>query len=220
MNRISELPSGNDIIASLSSCKTAGIVQKAAPHHAELKSFQLVFDRLRRTPDLLRMMLQNEFQFDGMVNSFSTTNRGDDLLKQEWFNSSFVVPNYTNIQKWVKKSVEEAKKGKTIVTLMPSRTNTKWFTELVLCTATEIRFIEGRITMPGFKSQSPFPDCIAIYGPGSTCRVKPTTTAAVSLLPCKTSLTDDKVEYGGEEEDDDEEELFSGDDDYDEEDDD
>lgn len=43
---------------------------------------------------------------------------------------NFVNPPYSQLKKWVLKSIEEAKKGKEVVLLIPSRTDTKAFKAL------------------------------------------------------------------------------------------
>ena len=45
---------------------------------------------------------------------------------------------------WLKKGYEEWQKGKLMVFLIPSRTDTKWWHQWVM-EATEIRFIKGRL---------------------------------------------------------------------------
>jgi hypothetical protein len=199
MNRVEELPDGDHILQSLARCATTGSTSRAAPGHAELRSFQVVFEGLRKTPDMLRLLLQREFQFDGVVNAcIPAAVRGDALLAQVWYARSFVVPNYSQIRLWVTKCVAEARLGKTIVALLPSRTNTKWFNELVLCAASEVRFIEGRITMPGFTTQTPFPDCIAIYrGPsaGAPERAPQRAVGAVGILSLSTAITGDSSQF-------------------------
>lgn len=64
--------------------------------------------------------------------------------------------------KWVKKAYEESLKGVTVVCLLPSRTDTKWFHEYILDKA-EIRFIKGRIKFVGAKHPAPFPSMIVVF---------------------------------------------------------
>ena len=49
--------------------------------------------------------------------------------------------------------------------LIPSRTDTKAFHELILPYA-EIRFIKGRVKFGGSKDNAPFASMIVIYRPG------------------------------------------------------
>jgi hypothetical protein len=76
--------------------------------------------------------------------------------------------NYCNppygrgIGKWIKKGFEEWQKGKTVVFLIPSRTDTKYWHEWIM-KATEIRFIEGRLCFDDCGSPAPFPSAIIIF---------------------------------------------------------
>lgn len=49
------------------------------------------------------------------------------------------------------------------VYLLPSRTDTQWFHELVLPRANEIRFIGRRLKFGGAKHNAPFPSMVVIF---------------------------------------------------------
>ena len=84
-------------------------------------------------------------------------------LEMELGTSTFCNPPYgKEISRWTSKAVEEANKGKTIVLLIPSRTDTKWFQNDIM-KAKEIRFIKGRLKFGGSKTSAPFPSAIAIF---------------------------------------------------------
>ena len=84
-------------------------------------------------------------------------------LEMDWGNSTFCNPPYgREIGKWTKKAVEEAEKGKTIVLLIPSRTDTRWWQNDIM-KATEIRFIKGRLKFGNATNSAPFPSALAIY---------------------------------------------------------
>lgn len=64
---------------------------------------------------------------------------------------------------WVKKAYEEHQRtGCTVVMLLPSRTDVKWFHDYILGKA-EIRFIKGRLKFGGNKNSAPFPSIVVIY---------------------------------------------------------
>lgn len=63
---------------------------------------------------------------------------------------------------WVKKAVEEFRKGATVVALVPARTDSQWFQKYVLPYA-ELRFVKGRLKFGGHKNAAPFPSVVAIY---------------------------------------------------------
>lgn len=82
-------------------------------------------------------------------------------LDREWGTSTFVNPPYSEISKWVKYAYEQSQKGKTVVMLIPSRTDTKWWHEY--CMKGEIRFIKGRLKFGDAKNSAPFPSAIIIF---------------------------------------------------------
>jgi site-specific DNA-methyltransferase (adenine-specific) len=49
------------------------------------------------------------------------------------------------------------------VYLIPARTDTRWFHELVLPFASEIRFIKGRLKFGDAKNSAPFPSMLVVY---------------------------------------------------------
>jgi hypothetical protein len=71
-------------------------------------------------------------------------------------------PYGREIGKWIKKAYEESLNGCTVVCLLPSRTDTRWFWDYILGKA-EIRFIKGRLKFGGHKNAAPFPSMIVIY---------------------------------------------------------
>ena len=76
---------------------------------------------------------------------------------------NFVNPPYgREIPKWVYKGYEEWKKGKLVVFLIPSRTDTKWWHDYIM-KATEIRFIKGRLKFDDQKNSAPFPSAIVVF---------------------------------------------------------
>ncbi len=87
-----------------------------------------------------------------------------DGLRRPWGTTSFVNPPYgREIGKWVKKAWMEAEYGdKTIVCLIPSRTDTRWWHDWVM-KAHEIRFLRGRLKFGDATNSAPFPSAIAIF---------------------------------------------------------
>lgn len=58
----------------------------------------------------------------------------------------FLNPPYGHwIPKFLKRVLEEAKLGKKIVCLLPAKTDTRWFHEIVVNNADEILFVQGRL---------------------------------------------------------------------------
>lgn len=84
-------------------------------------------------------------------------------LAQDWSNEVvFMNPPYgRSIIHWMKKAYESSLSGATVVCLVHSRTDTRWFHEWVYGKA-ELRFVKGRLKFGG-KGSAPFPSLIAIY---------------------------------------------------------
>ena len=87
-----------------------------------------------------------------------------DGLSVEWGGYSvWCNPPYSEIGKWVRKCYYEGHKpNTTVVMLIPSRTDTKYFQNYVLHRS-ELRFINGRLKFEGADNNAPFPSAIVIY---------------------------------------------------------
>ena len=92
--------------------------------------------------------------------------RDDDGLSQSWNDETvFMNPPYgREISKWMKKAFDSCNQsGATVVCLVPSRTDTKWWHEYAI--HGEIRFIKGRLKFGGCKDNAPFPSALVIFRP-------------------------------------------------------
>ncbi len=87
-----------------------------------------------------------------------------DGLSVEWGKRNYVNPPYSELARWIKKAYEEARKGKLIVMLIPSRTDTKAFHEYIFGKA-QILYLKGRLkfSLRGNETPAPFPNVIAIF---------------------------------------------------------
>lgn len=122
------------------------------------------------TPQDLFDVLNNEFKFtldpcatdeNAKCNLYFTIS--ENGLEKSWAgNRVFCNPPYSKIKKWVEKCAEEARKGVTVVMLIPARTDTTWFHEYIYKKA-EIRFIKGRLRFGNSKNSAPFPSMIVIW---------------------------------------------------------
>lgn len=82
--------------------------------------------------------------------------------KPIWLNP----PYGCGIEAWLETAFAEAEFfGATVVVLLPARTDTEWFHELVLPHAAEIRFLRGRLRFSGMKAGAPFPSMVVVYRP-------------------------------------------------------
>lgn len=101
------------------------------------------------TPPELYKTWDEEFHFDFDPCPYcegNISNENDGLLK-EWGKSNYVNPPYSKKLKkaFVLKAIEESKKGKQCVLLLPVSTSTQLFHEYIKPNAKEIRFLKGRI---------------------------------------------------------------------------
>lgn len=116
-----------------------------------------------RTPKAFYDELNKEFNFDFDP---CPPRPKFDGLSVEWGKRNFVNPPYgREIGKWIKKGYEEWQKGKLVVFLVPSRTDTIWWHEYLM-KAPEIRFIRGRLHFDEHKNSAPFPSCVVVFKPG------------------------------------------------------
>lgn len=89
----------------------------------------------------------------------------DDALKQSWrgYGNVFVNPPYSLNQKFIEKIIDELDGIFTVCALVPSRTDTRWFHDLVLNLVDEIWFIRGRLKFSNSENSAPFPSCVLIF---------------------------------------------------------
>lgn len=88
----------------------------------------------------------------------------DNGLQQDWGGEQvFCNPPYSTIAQWVRKCyLEGTKKNTTVVLLIPSRTDTKYFHNYIY-QRSEIRFLKGRLHFNESKSAAPFPSMVVIF---------------------------------------------------------
>lgn len=126
------------------------------------------------TPQKLYDELDEEFKFN--LDSCATKENAkckkyftekENGLYHNWYGSVFCNPPFRYVSKWVEKAMDETVRGnaKTVVMLLPSRTDTKWFHNYCLRNG-EIRFIKGRLKYGGAKNSAPFPSMIVIFRSG------------------------------------------------------
>ena len=84
-------------------------------------------------------------------------------LVQDWIGTCWMNPPYgRQIGNWVEKAHRESEKGNTVVALLPSRTDTKWFHNHINGIA-EIRFLQGRLCFNDAEGRAPFPNMVVIW---------------------------------------------------------
>lgn len=172
------------VLSDLISSSVTSVLRPGDGTFAEIKSMQTLISQVARCPETLRIMTQLEFDYEGVIDVTEEVPRG--VLEEDWFDSCFVVADYSDPGAWCRKAISEAGRGKIVVLLLPARTNTGWFHDFVLGGATEIRFIKGNVAIKN--RSTPAPDCLAIYKVESA-RAKRTKRANVAILSLSTSFT-------------------------------
>jgi len=112
------------------------------------------------TPKEFYDALDKEFKFDFdpcPLNENEITPENDGLLI-EWGNSNYINPPYSRALKeaFVKKAINESKKGKVCVMLLPVSTSTVLFHQYILPNAKDIRFVKGRIRFLGVNTKGEY----------------------------------------------------------------
>lgn len=86
----------------------------------------------------------------------------DDGLSQEWIGKCWMNPPYgREIGRWMKKAYESSRQGATVVCLVPSRTDTKWWHDYAM--KGQITFIKGRLKFGDSKNSAPFPSAVIVF---------------------------------------------------------
>jgi len=104
-----------------------------------------------RTPSYIYDELNKEFNFDFDPCPLHHNLEDWNGLEVEWGSCNFVNPPYSRKLKesFVKKAIEESKKGKICVLLLPVSTSTVLFHDYILPNKKEIRFVKKRIKFIG-----------------------------------------------------------------------
>jgi len=122
--------------------------------------FSAVSDRWT-TPADTYAALNDEFHFDFDPCPLDGTEDGLASLFVDWCGKRvFCNPPYgPGIAKWLERGLE----AKLSVFLIPARTDTRWFHDIVLPKAKEIRFIRGRLKFGESVNAAPFPSMVVIF---------------------------------------------------------
>lgn len=93
--------------------------------------------------------------------------REDDGLLQDWGDEIvFMNPPYgVMISRWMWKAYGAARKGATVVCLVPARTDTAWWHNYAM--KGEIRLLRGRLKFGNAINTAPFPSAIVIFRPAA-----------------------------------------------------
>ena len=123
------------------------------------------------TPDHLFLGLDAEFAFTLDVAASKENAKcrryftaKDDGLTQPWEGTCWMNPPYgREVGDWMRKAVEESKRGVLTVALVPARTDTRWWHETAM--KHEIRFLARRLSFKGSNNKAPFPCAVVVIRP-------------------------------------------------------
>ncbi len=122
-----------------------------------MKNRNLVHSDNWETPRYLYDELNQEFNFnfDPCPLHYGEIPKEKNGLLIDWKERNFINPPYSRKLKeaFVKKALEESKKGKLCVLLLPVSTSTILFHEYILPNAKEIRFLKGRVKFIGYNTK-------------------------------------------------------------------
>ncbi len=137
-----------------------GSVRRAATTRTDWETPAEVFDALNR-----------EFRFTLDAAASDTNHKceryltvEEDGLKSDWLdNVVWINPPYgAGLVRWVAKAYEASRRGATVVALLPSSVDTKWFRS-AFHTADEIRIVYGRIQFVGTTSSNPHGSIVCVW---------------------------------------------------------
>lgn len=113
------------------------------------------------TPTEVYNGLDAEFHFNFDPCPLGGTEDGTAPLFVEWRGRRvFCNPPYgPEIRPFLERGLE----AEIAVFLIPARTDTRWFHDIVLPHAKEIRFVRGRLKFGDAKNSAPFPSMICIF---------------------------------------------------------
>ena len=123
------------------------------------------FNVNEKTPSGFYNQLNEEFHFDFDPCPLNLNPETDGLLIN-WGKRCYINPPYGKaIRGWLEKGIEEIMIGNTelAVFLLPAYTDVKWFHEVVLPMAKEIRFIKGRLKFGEHNNTAPFANMLVIF---------------------------------------------------------
>lgn len=141
------------------------------------------------TPKTFYEELNKEFQFNFDPCPLHSTFDG---LIIEWKERNFINPPYSRSlkERFILKALEQSRKGRLCVMLLPVSTSTRIFHDVILPNA-EIRFVRGRIAFEGVntfgevvgKGSAPMHDSmVVIFKPKVENTPIPPTAKAVGIL--------------------------------------
>ncbi|MDX1371351.1 MAG: DNA N-6-adenine-methyltransferase [Nitrososphaeraceae archaeon] len=94
------------------------------------------------------------------------TKETDGLNFKKWVGNVFINPSYgKDVERWVSQALTYCvfNKDKTVVMLLPARTDTRWFQQLLDMKNTKFHFISGRLQFRNTEYKAPFPSVLVFF---------------------------------------------------------
>ena len=135
------------------------------------------FNVNEKTPTGFYNQLVQEFKFDFDPCPLNPTPEQDGL-NIVWGKRCYINPPYGKaITGWLQKALGEIEKGNTEVAvfLLPAYPDVKWFHEIVLPKADEIRFIKGRLKFGSHDNSAPFASMVVVFKSKTETAIPPLT---------------------------------------------
>lgn len=86
----------------------------------------------------------------------------DDGLSKPWTGTVWMNPPYgRTIKQWMRKALDESRRGATVVCLVPARTDTAWWHDYAA--HGQVRFVRGRLKFGGSQNSAPFPSAVVVF---------------------------------------------------------
>jgi site-specific DNA-methyltransferase (adenine-specific) len=121
------------------------------------------------TPPDLFNKLNDEYNFDDFDPCPLSDDPDFDGTQIDWAKRTFVNPPYSQLKStkkhlgWIEKAHIEAEKGNMVIMLIPARTDTQWFHDIILKFNYEVTFLRGRLKFGDGKNPAPFPCMIVKF---------------------------------------------------------
>lgn len=88
-----------------------------------------------------------------------------DGLEIDWQGSNFINPPYSDIKSWLKKGVDELKKGRKSVFLVTARVSSDYWWNSVYSYAAEVNLLRGGTKFKGYDRKFPVPLAVIVFDP-------------------------------------------------------
>lgn len=142
--------------------------ETAAADDNRKKSQRLFFfkknDNVQTPPDLYAALdAIYHFDFDPCPLAFDQRTDPDGLTV-DWGTANYVNPPFSKISAWISKGISEKSFGRMSVFIIPIRSNSLYWRDMVLPNATKLTFLPS-IRFVGYKNKLPVPLALVEFDP-------------------------------------------------------